>query len=174
MLHQSPASTFGCAIAAGHLYLVAAAVGLTASIVMWATGREQTIVTDLLVAMAAVGVLGWRHHSSDDQRRREEQAMRAELLHFGEVIELMARDMEAADLRAQDAVERARQQGAAEAAAAASAERQRLVERHRTELEATRRRAEARGFVSGARQRLGGGGQGFAPRVVRDQNARPY
>lgn len=175
MPHQSPLPTAGCSITEGHVYLLAAAVALTASAVMWATGYEHTIATALLVAMAAVGVLGWRQHASDGGRRREMRTLRADLLHFGEVIDMMARDMEAADLRNERAVEQARRQGSHEAMATAAAERQQLAERHRVDLEAAVRRAEARGFVAGARQRLGGGGREFTPRVVRpDQNARPY
>ncbi|MCT2280874.1 hypothetical protein M3G91_24980 [Micromonospora chalcea] len=154
MPHQPPAP-IGRLITEGQLYLLAAAVALTAAGVLWATGYEHSIATALLVVTAAVGVLGWRGCVSDEARRREMRALRAEVLHYGGVIEMMARDMESADVRNERAIERAREHGAAEAMAEAQAERQQLVEQHRAEVDEVRRAAEARGYVAGARQRLG-------------------
>ncbi|MEV0805708.1 hypothetical protein [Micromonospora sp. NPDC050200] len=175
MPHQPSPSTPGCSISEGHVYLLATAVALTAAAVLWVTGHEHTIATALLVAMAAVGVVGWRSHASDDERRREVRTVRAEMRHYGEVVEMMARDMEAADVRSERAIERAWQQGAAEAAAAAQAERQNLVEQHQAELDEVRRKAEARGYVAGVRHRLDGG-RSLRLRLVRPDSQRvgPY
>lgn len=160
-------------ITEGQLYLLVAAAAVTADVVLWAKGVEITIATALLVGTAAVGVVGWRIQVSEESRRRELREVRGEVRHFAGVVEMMAADMEAADVRTEQAIERAWQQGAAEAAAEGQAERQRLVERHQEELEEVRRKAEARGYVAGARQRLGGeGGRPTRLRVVRQEGRR--
>ncbi|MFG3709236.1 hypothetical protein ACGF7U_31520 [Micromonospora sp. NPDC047670] len=174
MCHKSSLPTIGRSITEGQIYLLTAAVAVTAAGVLWVTGHEHTIATALLSATAAAGVLGWRSHASDDARRRELGELRGELRHYGEVVEMMARDMEAADVRHERDIERARLQGVAEAMAEAQAERQLLIEQHQVELEEVRRKAEARGYVAGVRQRLADGGRALRLRLVRSDGQRVF
>ncbi|MEW2383403.1 hypothetical protein AB0873_15110 [Micromonospora sp. NPDC047707] len=135
MSQEQSSSTAGRSITGWQVvYLLVAAVALTATGVMWASGYQHTIATALLVVAVAIGILGWRAEVSDEARRSELRELRGELRHYAEVVEMMAADMEAAAARNERAIERAHKQGAAEANLQAQAERQRLVEQHQAEL----------------------------------------
>ncbi|MEV7268390.1 hypothetical protein AB0N38_33025 [Micromonospora aurantiaca] len=161
---DQPSSSTGCSITAGSLYLLAAAVALTAAGVLWATGHEHTIATALLAAMAAVGALGWRSHASDDARRRELREMRGELVHYAEVVEMMAKDIEAADARSERAAEMAREHGRIQAGEIARMRELHLRDVFAAELDEAERNAYARGVEAGA-------AHGYAEGLAQDREA---